>query len=226
MLDLTWAGERLTLRGDRALFWPRHRALLIADPHFGKAAAFRAAGIPVPRGTTRATIGRLDTALEGSAADTLLVLGDLFHARTSLEQAVLDQLRRWRHARPELRVLLVRGNHDRHAGDPPDDLGIECVDGPHELPPFNLVHEPVGGTSELLVAGHIHPVVRVVDRDGFRARLPCFHLTARTLILPAFGDFTGTHVIRPGQDERVFAICSADEVIDVTSLAGRGRRRS
>ncbi|CAN5366364.1 hypothetical protein BH10PSE17_BH10PSE17_35830 [soil metagenome] len=47
------AGERLELLPERAIWWPGERTLLIADVHFGKGAAFRALGVPVPRGTTR-----------------------------------------------------------------------------------------------------------------------------------------------------------------------------
>ena len=49
------ADERVTLFADRALFWPRESALLIADLHLGKADTFRAAGIALPSGE-RATI--------------------------------------------------------------------------------------------------------------------------------------------------------------------------
>ena len=43
------AGERLVLLPEMAAYWERAGTLLVADPHFGKAAAFRAAGIPEPR---------------------------------------------------------------------------------------------------------------------------------------------------------------------------------
>jgi metallophosphoesterase superfamily enzyme len=36
--------------------------LLVADPHFGKAATFRALGVRVPRGTTEGTLARLAAA--------------------------------------------------------------------------------------------------------------------------------------------------------------------
>jgi uncharacterized protein len=45
---LTIAGEDVLLLPERALFWPRACALVVADVHWGKAASFRAAGIPIP----------------------------------------------------------------------------------------------------------------------------------------------------------------------------------
>ncbi|MEE7560223.1 phosphoesterase, partial [Xanthomonas sp. Kuri4-2] len=46
------AGETVELLGDRALYRPARRALLIADLHLGKADVFRRAGIGLPAGGT------------------------------------------------------------------------------------------------------------------------------------------------------------------------------
>ncbi|MCF5637432.1 DEAD/DEAH box helicase, partial [Pseudomonas syringae] len=51
-LSITLAGEELWLLADKAIYYPARRALLIADAHFGKAAAYRKLGQPVPHGTT------------------------------------------------------------------------------------------------------------------------------------------------------------------------------
>jgi hypothetical protein len=37
-------------------------------------------------------------------------------------------------------------------------------------------------------------------------RLPCFHFGAHCGVLPAFGDFTGMHVVRPEAGDRVFVV--------------------
>ncbi len=59
MIEIDWGGERLVVLAERALYWPRRRTIIIADPHFGKAATFRQAGIPVPHGTTATDLDRL-----------------------------------------------------------------------------------------------------------------------------------------------------------------------
>ena len=50
-LSVRIAGETMLLLPEKALYWPAQHMLVIADIHFGKAAAFRALGVPVPRGT-------------------------------------------------------------------------------------------------------------------------------------------------------------------------------
>ena len=57
---LTIAGEDVQLLPERALYWPRACTLVVADVHWGKAATFRAAGIPIPSGTTTEDLARLD----------------------------------------------------------------------------------------------------------------------------------------------------------------------
>ena len=127
-LDL--AGERVVLMADRALYWPRLTTLFVADAHFGKAATFRASGIFVPRGTTADALTRLDEAVVRAGATRLVFLGDLLHAREGRSPETLRLVAEWRSAHPALEVVLVRGNHDRSAGDPPESLGISCVDAP------------------------------------------------------------------------------------------------
>ena len=34
-IEVNVAGETLVLRGDRSLYWPRERALVVADVHVG-----------------------------------------------------------------------------------------------------------------------------------------------------------------------------------------------
>ena len=66
------AGERLVLLPQKAVYWPRERMLAIADIHFGKAAAFRSFGIPVPRGTTTENLDALDALIDATGAPVLI----------------------------------------------------------------------------------------------------------------------------------------------------------
>ena len=70
------AGERVVMLPERALWLPQHRTLLVADLHWGKAAAIRAAHVPVPTGTTAADLARLTQAIGRTGATRLVVLGE------------------------------------------------------------------------------------------------------------------------------------------------------
>ncbi|MGH7513289.1 MAG: ligase-associated DNA damage response endonuclease PdeM [Gemmatimonadales bacterium] len=211
--EVRLAGETVELLPERALFWPRTGTLVAADFHWGKGAAFRAAGIPVPVGATSDDLSRLDAALLRTCARRLVVLGDLFHARAGrIATQTLAELRRWRDLRAELEIMLVRGNHDRHAGDPPDDLRINYVNAPAYVPPFVLRHEPTDSPEGYTLAGHLHPGIVLAGPGLQRERLPCFWLTPRTAVLPAFGGFTGLAPVRPGPDDHIFVIAENDVI--------------
>jgi DNA ligase-associated metallophosphoesterase len=195
-------GERLVLRADRSLVWPARRAVVIADPHFGKAAAFRAAGVPVPGGSDE-SLARLAAALDQTGAERLIVLGDFWHARPGRTDRVTDELAAWRADRPGLRIDLVRGNHDR-AGLPPPGWG-DWADALAD-PPFAFAHHPEPGDAGYVLAGHLHPGVVLEGRGRQQLKLPAFWLGPRVGVLPAFGDFTGLAVIRPRPGDRVFGV--------------------
>lgn len=204
-LSLILAGEPVELWPQRALHWPAGGTVFIADPHFGKAAAFRALGLAAPDGT-RDDLRRLDEVLAATRAGRLVVLGDFFHARAGVRPAALEALAEWRAGRPDLAITLVRGNHDLGAGDPPAALRIECVAEPWALGPWACRHQPVSEPGRHTLAGHVHPGLRLRERSGASLRMPCFVCGTDRTLLPAFGSFTGLELLTPGPGDRMFAL--------------------
>lgn len=215
------AGEILELLAERAIYWTRERTLIVADPHFGKAAAFRAQGVLVPRGTTTENLRRLDAALDRTGARRLIFLGDFLHARESRAPETLATLNEWRARRTDLDVILVRGNHDARAGDPPLELKMRCVDAPFVESPFAFAHHPRPSEGGYVLAGHIHPGVRLRGAARQSAWLPGFWFGERVGVLPAFGEFTGLADIDVAESDRVFVVAD-DQVIDVSASITSG----
>jgi DNA ligase-associated metallophosphoesterase len=210
--DCIVAGERLVLLPERAAWWPARRAIFVADFHLGKAASFRRAGIPLPGGTTADNIERLEAVIDRSGAGHLVFLGDFLHSAQGRAPATLERFRRWRAARAALSITLVRGNHDDRAGDPPEEWGIRCVNPGAAMAPFALVHEPAPVRGGYALAGHIHPAVRLSEPGGQSLRLPCFWFGARVGVLPSFGAFTGSAVVRPRAGDQVFVVADGEVI--------------
>ena len=201
-----FGGETVELLPSRALYWPVARTLFVADVHLGKAAAFRAGGVPVPRGATASDLQRLSALLASTGARTLVVLGDFLHAAAGRVPALDRAFSEWRDAHASIGLMLVRGNHDARAGDPPRHWGIEVVGEPHALPPFLACHLPHAPPTGYALCGHVHPGVWVTGPARESARLPCFLIGPRRALLPAFGRFTGLANVVPAADETVVAI--------------------
>jgi uncharacterized protein len=222
MLELQAGGTLLQLLPQRAVFLPEHRTLLVADAHIGKAVSFRRLGVPVPGGTTTETLDRLSAALTASQATHVVFLGDLLHSARSRAPATWAAVERWRAEHADLALTLVRGNHDSHAGDPPPQWHVRCVDEPLMLGGLALAHYPNPVAGAYVLAGHIHPAVRIGGGRGARAhdslRLPCFHFGSQVGVLPAFGAFTGMHVMAQAPGDRIFVVAE-DEVRALNSGA-------
>ena len=200
------AGERLVLLPQRAVWLPHQGCLLVADAHIGKAVSFRRLGVPVPEGTTDGTLQRLEAAVSATGARRVIFLGDLLHSARVRSSATLAAVQHWRDRHAALDLVLVRGNHDRHAGDPPADWGVQAVDEPLRLGGLALMHHPHPVEGAYVLAGHLHPCAVLGGRAHDRLRLPCFHFGASVGVLPAFGEFTGMHALPRAAGDRVFVV--------------------
>ena len=205
------AGEELELCPERAVYWHRRRTLLVADPHFGKAASFRALGVYVPRGTTQLALQRLDFLIGRLAAERIVFLGDFLHAKEGRNAATFEALAQWRARHSLIDMQIVRGNHDRRAGDPPCEVGISCVDAPLLDRPFALTHHPASMPGSYVLAGHIHPCAVLTGPARQRERLPCFWFGHDVGVLPAFGEFTGCAEVDAQPGDQVWVV--ADETV-------------
>ena len=203
---MQWAGETLHLLPERALWWPAGRVLFIADLHLGKAASYRALGQPVPAGTTRENIDRVADLLRLYQPARLVFLGDFMHSAASRTPSVLTALADWRATFSDLDCVLVRGNHDSRAGDPPPSLNIDVVDEPFLIGPFAACHYPQQHATHAVLAGHVHPALRLFGKGRDRVRLPCFSVEAGCAVLPAFGEFTGGWTVTPEPGRRLYPV--------------------
>lgn len=205
-LAIDYAGHTVWLLPEHALWWPAQRVLFIADLHLGKAATYRALGQPVPSGTTQENLRRLSQLLLHYQPEQLVFLGDFLHAAQARTLSVLQALTAWRASLASLHCVLVRGNHDSRAGDPPPALGFEVVNEPYLLGPFAACHHPQTHTTHAVIAGHLHPALRLRGPARDRLRLPCFCFKDRQAILPAFGEFTGGWLVTPQAGLRLYAV--------------------
>src|SRR5665213_941984 len=154
MIEISLRGEQVELHAERAMYWKRKSTLLIADTHWGKAATLRSAGLPIPGGSTSADMARLSALVRRTGASRIVLLGDAIHARAGRAAKTLGAVAEWRALHRELDIVLVRGNHDAHAGDPPAELEIQCADAPVVEEPFVFQHFPAPSALGYVLAGH------------------------------------------------------------------------
>ena len=215
-----FCAEEFVLTRSRALYWPKERALLVADLHLEKASFFAKHGSLLPPYDSRETLERLALAVRETGARRVITLGDNFH-----DSAGADRLEE--HAAGMLAALTraldwvwLTGNHDP---------SMEARQGGTVLPELEiggiiLRHRATAGETRPELSGHFHPRLQLKVRER-HIRRPCAvvsHNDDRTcgrMILPAFGALTG------GMDAADPAIISAVQpATTVDALVPAGKR--
>jgi uncharacterized protein len=184
-LPISFAGADLIARPSGALWWPKWRALIVADLHLGKSERMARRGGPLlPPFEGEETLARLQGEIGTLSPRVTFLLGDTFDDDASTSD-VLDPLR----LRTDLHLL--SGNHDRASGTP--CLRLDGIALRHQADPDDVPD----------LSGHFHPKLTVAGR-----RYRAFLIGQDHLILPAFGTYTGgmdandrvlTDLIGPGR---------------------------
>jgi DNA ligase-associated metallophosphoesterase len=191
MVPLSFAGEEFALVDGRALYWPRERALLVADLHLEKASFYAKHGQMLPPYDSRETLERLALAIRATDARRVFTLGDNFHDSAGTERlephaagmlAALTRATDW---------VWITGNHDSAmeaavGGALADEL---------EIAGLLLRHQAKKGEARPELSGHYHPRLQLTVRDR-AIRRPCAVIGSGgdgggRMILPAFGALTG-----------------------------------
>ncbi len=190
----------------------KERVLVAADLHLGLEHELWLGGVSIPSQTEK-ILARLQEYVAEIKPDRLLLLGDLKHnvPKTSWQERreIPDFLRR---LSAQVKVEIVPGNHDSNLADMAP-LGVRVrpssgflLDGigyfhGHTWPDEKIMR------ADRLVAGHLHPAVRLKDPIGHSLSRPVwvrapllpeavqghygFASIAEIIIMPAFNDLCG-----------------------------------
>ena len=216
-LSFDFCGEEFRLTAGRALYWPRERALLVADLHLEKASFFARHGQLLPPYDSRETLERLALAIRETDARRVFTLGDNFHDSAGASRlephaagmlAALTRATEW---------VWITGNHDpameaKWGGTLAEELEIAGI---------VMRHRAEASESRPELSGHYHPRLQLTVRQR-RIRRPCAVVSKDgrgygRMILPAFGALTG------GMDAADSAILTAlqpAKAIDAVLPAG------
>ena len=236
---VSWlTGEhQMWLLPQKAIWWPAQSLLMVSDLHLAKAEHFRSKGLAVPSTVDFQTLGVLTSLLNQFRPAQLAILGDLFH---SAPNRAWNEFSAWLSDEFDTglqEAILVRGNHDRAHDEIYEAMGLVVVER-WEDGGVVLTHEPnddipKGTISHL--CGHIHPAVRLRGTGRQSLVVPCFVQTStgceagHRLILPAFGAFTGTHLIEPKRGVEAYLISESSVMGPIKAnpkfgFSRRGRR--
>jgi len=200
-------GQHCWLSAERMLFWEEQKALVVSDLHFGKTGHFRKEGIAVPQSVYKEDLQRLVSQLQFFQPRQLIVVGDMFHSRANKE---LDWFKKWRADFPDLTIQLIMGNHDILQRKWYKEADVAIHYQQLSIDRFSFLHD-INAAADLAISnfvfsGHIHPGIRISGGGRQTLQFPCFYFTPSFCVLPAFSRFTGLAMIKPKEEDQVFAI--------------------
>ncbi|MCC8359726.1 ligase-associated DNA damage response endonuclease PdeM [Salinimicrobium sp. ASW11-47] len=204
---LTLNNQTFILHPSGAMFWEEEDLLVISDVHLGKVSHFRKFGSAVPQQAVKGNFQKMDAVITFFTPQKIVFLGDLFHSSLNKEWLIFAT---WLE-KISAEVTLVEGNHDIISPLKYEALGVKLT--PEiVLHNFLFTHHPEERAGFFNFSGHIHPGVKIHGLGRQQLKLSCFFKSRDQLILPAFGEFTGKHILIPQGDDEVYVVTN-EEVI-------------
>lgn len=185
--DITIHNEIFILTNQRVLYWEKEKALIFSDLHIGKTAHFRKNGIALANHIMKNDLERLSILIENFQPEKFIIVGDLLHAGNNSD---VDEFCTWQNQYPDIKFCLVEGNHDRISKTLEKKLCLDSRSASLEVGDIAFVHDFDRSNPKFQITGHIHPGF-VINSSVKRIKLPCFAVTSKQLLLPAFSEFTG-----------------------------------
>jgi len=194
-------GIEFILTRERVLWIPSLKVLVISDVHLGKATHFRKGGIQVPLETERDNFDRLGDVILNYPCTQVVFLGDLFHSDyNQVWEVFASFLKTFK----SIEFLLIPGNHDVLNPNEYKRAGLVLTETNYVRDNILFTHAPLEKErNELVICGHIHPAVRLKGKGKVSMKFPCFWLSNKQLVMPAFGAFTGSKIVKPKKGDRV-----------------------
>ena len=201
--------HQFVLHPSGGIYWREKQSWLLADVHLGKVAHFRKNGIAVPRNAEGSFYQKMEILLPLFPVKRIIFLGDLFHSFQNNEWYLFKA---WVKQQP-FEMILIVGNHDIIPNWKFESLGI-LVQKHWKEGPFFFAHFPDQKTKQFVFCGHVHPGVTLTGVGKQQMKLPCFYKSSNQLILPAFGAFTGVHILKPKAEDRIY-VTTSKEVLEI-----------
>jgi DNA ligase-associated metallophosphoesterase len=211
--------QTLWLSTDRCIYWEEQNALILSDLHFGKTGHFRKSGIGVPQNIFKQDLYKLFSVIQFFKPNQLLIVGDLFHSHANKE---MDFFLKWRNDIPNMKIELIKGNHDILSKKFYERAAITTTDDLLLVNNFCFTHDinlrcnnEKNKEKKYTFSGHVHPGVKLNGIGKQSIYLPCFYFGKDHAVLPAFSQFTGLSRMENSGNDSIFAI-TGNEIIKIT----------
>ena len=211
-MKVTIRGSEFILCAERAVFWPKHRAMFCSDLHWGREAYLQKKGFAVPEQSFDREAKILKDLLQHHEAKELWILGDFIHHPEGLHTDLLRRMQEWMESvkidtSVEI-IKLIPGNHDQRFLQWAKSLPLEVHEQGIIKDQFVFVHDEADlkqGSELYCFSGHLHPafILPLLGAD----KVPCFWIREDKAYLPAFSRMAGgMRIDKTAATDQIFVI--------------------
>ena len=151
------------------------------------------------------TIDRLLALAADYRAEQVVLLGDIVHRAVPVP-ALREQLASLASQLESVTIRWIAGNHDAQLAALLAECGLDGITLEREVAigPHWLTHGDEAGALERLGIGRLimgpeHPAIHLGDGVATSVKCPCFLVSERVLVLPAFSSWAAGGNVRSGR---------------------------
>jgi len=185
-------------------------SIVVSDLHLGYESHMAKNGVLIPKVNLKKILKDFETAIKETDAKSIIVVGDIKNDFSTVEEDEFNELYEIikfckGHS---VELLLIKGNHDNFIDRYRDPFKLKMYTGEAEFGDYFFFHgdkmpKLPKKKPKLMISGHEHPSIGIVNTAGRNERLRCFLFGSyngiKLLVLPAISYFaTGSDInLRP-----------------------------
>lgn len=181
-------------------------ALVVSDIHLGYESHMTKSGVFIPKANLKKVIKDFEKGLKETGAKSIIIVGDIKNDFSTVGEDEFNELyeiiKFCKDRKVEL--ILIKGNHDNFIDRYKDPFKLTTYTREAQIGDYFFFHgdklpELPDKKVKMLISGHEHPSIGIVNAAGRNERLRCFlfgeYKKIRLLVLPALSYFaTGSDI--------------------------------
>lgn len=198
----------MTLLPLKAIYFEKHKTLLVSDIHLGKVGHFKNSSVTLPDGLAETDMVLLDKIIKAIDVSEIFILGDFFLRKENYD---IRLFKIWRDLHQNIDVNLVKDSTDMMSDEIYANFEIRIHRKYFLWNKFLFTHKPLDKDVKLtgceyIFSGYINPGININGSGRPLENLPCYYFDEKQCIMPAFGEPNRKSLMKPSPKDRVYAI--------------------
>ncbi len=175
------------------------RAIVASDLHLGYESHMAKNGVFLPKVNLKKILSEFEKGVEGRKVEKIIIVGDIKNDFSNVEIDEFNELYEIIKFCKEhgIELILIKGNHDNFIDRYKESFKIKIYSDHAAIGDYLFAHgdklPEISGKPTMLITGHEHPAIGIVNSIGRTEKLRCF-LSGRydkvdLLVFPAVSYF-------------------------------------